>query len=215
MQPRRLDSFETLSPLKASHVLTGAILLACIGWFFTFGIAWGNFWVKIGVTVALVCGYSFIWQRPRVRVRAASIALGLLSAVALYAVFWVGNAAAPYVVPGAHAQVGGIYGMGDGSSRAWIFLLLLLVTGPGEEIFWRGFLQQRLQDRLGTGAGYLAATLVYGGVHVFSGNAMLMLAALVAGAFWGALYAWKRDLAALIVSHSLWSAFIFAVVPIR
>ncbi len=95
------------------------------------------------------------------------------------------------------------------------FLLLFFVTGPGEEIFWRGFLQQQLQNRAGTGWGYVAATLVYGGVHVFSGNVMLILAALVAGAFWGAMYAWKRDLAAVIVSHSFWSAFIFAVIPIR
>jgi membrane protease YdiL (CAAX protease family) len=196
-------------------VLTGAILLACIGWFVTFGIAWGNFWVKIGVTVVVVCGYSFLWRRPRLRIRAPSIALGVASAAVLYGVFWVGNAIAPIFVPGAHAQVGGIYRMGDGSSRAWIFLLLFFITGPGEEIFWRGFLQQRLEDRLGPPGGYVVATLVYGGVHVFSRNPMLMLAALVAGAFWGAMYWWRRDLAAIIVSHSLWSAFIFAVLPIR
>ncbi len=195
--------------------VTAAIVLACLGWFFTFGLAWGNFWVKIGITVVAVCAYSFAWQRPHIRVHASSIAVGAVSAALLYAVFWVGNAVAPWVVPGAHAQVGGIYGMGDGSSRAWIFLLLFFVTGPGEEIFWRGFLQQRLEDRLGRVPGYLVATLVYGGVHVFSRNPMLILAALVAGAFWGAMYLWRRDLAAVIVSHSVWSAVIFAVLPIR
>jgi hypothetical protein len=44
---------------------------------------------------------------------------------------------------------------------------------------------------------------------------MLILAALAAGAWWGAFYAWKKDLLALIVSHSVWSAVIFAVLPIR
>jgi membrane protease YdiL (CAAX protease family) len=44
---------------------------------------------------------------------------------------------------------------------------------------------------------------------------MLILAALVAGAYWGFLYLSKRDLAALVISHSLWSAVIFAVVPVR
>jgi uncharacterized protein len=196
-------------------VIAGAILLACLGWAFTFGLAWGNFWIKIGITVVVVCAYSFAWQRPAIRWRASSIATGLVSAAVLYAVFWVGNAIAPYIVPGAHGHVGGIYGMGDGSSKVAIFCLLFFVTGPGEEIFWRGCLQQRLEARMGTWAGYVVATLVYGGVHVFSFNPMLILAALVAGAFWGAMYAWKHDLAALIVSHSLWSAFIFAVIPIR
>ncbi len=196
-------------------MIAGGIALAALGWFFTFGLAWGNFWVKIGITVVVVTAYSLVFKRPEVRLRPGSVAIGLLSAVVLYAGFWVGNAVAPYVVPGAHGHVGGIYGMGEGSSKVWIFLLLFFVTGPGEEIFWRGFLQGSLERRWGPVSGYLAATLVYGGVHVFSGNPMLILAALVAGAFWGAMYAWKHDLAALIVSHSFWSAFIFAVIPIR
>ncbi len=193
----------------------GGIVLASLAWAFTFGLSWGNFWVKIGISVVAVCAYSFAWQVPHIEVRARSLASGVLSAIVLYAAFWIGNAVAPHVVPGAHAQVGGIYGMGDGSSKVWIFLLLFFVTGPGEEIFWRAFLQGNLEKKLGVPGGYAVATLVYAGVHVFSGNAMLILSALVAGAFWGAMYAWKRDLLALIVSHSFWSAFIFAVVPIR
>ena len=196
-------------------MIAGAIALAALGWFFTFGLAWGNFWVKIGITVVVVTAYSLAFRRPEIRFHGGSIAIGLLSAAVLYAGFWVGNGVAPHVVPGAARHVGGIYGMGEGSSKLWIFLLLFFVTGPGEEIFWRGFLQGTLERRLGVGGGYLVATLVYAGVHVFSGNPMLILAALVAGAFWGAMYAWKHDLAALIVSHSFWSAFIFAVVPIR
>jgi membrane protease YdiL (CAAX protease family) len=196
-------------------VIAGAILLAALGWFFTFGLGWGNFWVKIGITVVVVTGYSLVFQRPEIRFRASSILLGFVSAVVLYAGFFLGSALAPYVVPGAHTQVGGIYGMGEGSSKFWIFLLLFFVTGPGEEIFWRGFLQRNLEKRLGLVSGYVVATLIYGAVHVFSGNPMLILAALVAGAFWGAMYAWKHDLAALVVSHSFWSAFIFAVIPIR
>ena len=194
-------------------MIAGAILLAALGWFFTFGLAWGNFWVKIGITVVVVTAYSLIFQRPEIRFRASSILLGLVSAVTLYAGFFLGNALAPYVVPGAHTQVGGIYGMGEGSSKFWIFLLLFFVTGPGEEIFWRGFLQRNLEKRLGLVSGCVVATLIYGAVHVFSGNPMLILAALVAGAFWGAMYTWKHDLAALVVSHSFWSAFIFAVIP--
>ncbi len=196
-------------------MIAGGILLAVVGWAFTFGLGWGSFWLKIGATVAVVAGYSLVWQRPRLAFRWGSVGLGAASAALLYAVFVVGNAVAPQVVPGASHQVGGIYDLGVGSSRVWVGLLLLLVTGPGEEIFWRGFLQQRLADRHGPVAGFCLATLVYAGVHVFSLNLMLVLAALVAGAFWGALWLWKRDLVLLIVSHSLWSAVIFAVAPVR
>jgi membrane protease YdiL (CAAX protease family) len=196
-------------------LITGAILLALCGWAFTFGLGWGNFWVKIGIAVVIINLYALRYQRPEIRVKRRSVLLGLLSAALLYAGFFLGNALSPYVVPEAHAQVGNIYGMGEGNSRIFILLLLLFVTGPGEEIFWRGFLQKKLSEKYGGWTGFLLTTLVYAGVHVFSLNLMLILAAAVAGAFWGLLYLWKEDLALVIVSHSIWSAVIFAVLPIR
>jgi membrane protease YdiL (CAAX protease family) len=44
---------------------------------------------------------------------------------------------------------------------------------------------------------------------------MLVGAAAVAGGFWGAMYARSGNLAPVIVSHSVWSAVIFAVFPMR
>jgi membrane protease YdiL (CAAX protease family) len=44
---------------------------------------------------------------------------------------------------------------------------------------------------------------------------MLVGAAAVAGAFWGAIYARTGRLAPVIVSHSLWSTVIFAVLPMH
>jgi len=196
-------------------LIVGGVILSILCWAFTFGWSAGNFWIKIGISVLIVVSYSLLWQRPHVPFRLRSIILGVLSAAVLYGIFFLGNLLAPYFIHQAPAQVGGIYDLGSGTHRILIFLLLLLITGPGEEIFWRGFLQSRMMDRFGTTPGYVVATLVYAGVHVFSGNPVLILAALVAGAFWGALYLWTRNVALLIVSHSLWSAFIFAVFPIR
>jgi len=195
-------------------LVAGAILLPLACWFFTFGIAWGNFWVKIGLSVIIICLYSLSWQRPRIRFSFSALVLGVASAVALYGIFYVGNALSPYFVKGAAGQVHGIYGLGAGSNQAMIFLLLLLITGPGEEIYWRGFLQDKLMQRFGGFGGFALTTCIYGGVHIFSMNLVLVMAALVAGAFWGGLYLWRRDLLTVIVSHSLWSAFIFAVFPI-
>jgi len=43
---------------------------------------------------------------------------------------------------------------------------------------------------------------------------MLIGAAAVAGAFWGAMYWRFKNLAMVIISHSIWSAVIFAVLPL-
>jgi len=60
----------------------------------------------------------------------------------------------------------------------------------------------------------LIATAIYAGVHIWSLNFMLIGAAAVAGAFWGLLYLRWKSLAPVIISHAIWSAFVFAVVPV-
>ena len=195
-------------------VIAGAVLLACLGWGITFGLA-GHFWLKIGLSVIVVVAYSFIWQRPNLSFRSTSVILGVASAALLYLVFLLGNAIAPIIVHEAPSQVGGIYGLGTGTNRILVALLLLFITGPGEEIFWRGFLQSRMQDRWGTYRATLPRPPSTPVSTSFPATSILVLAALVAGAFWGALYLWRRDMALLIVSHSLWSAVIFAVAPVR
>jgi hypothetical protein len=196
-------------------VIWGALILASACWAATFGWAGGNFWVKIGLSVAAVSLYSLFWQRPQISFQLRSFLLGLFSAAVLYFIFLLGNKLAPMILPGAKTQVGGIYSFGAGANKVLIFLLLFFITGPGEEIFWRGFLQDRLMKKWGNFSGYLITTALYGGVHLFSCNLMLILAAIVAGAFWGFLYLWKKDLLIQITSHSFWSAVIFAVAPIH
>jgi membrane protease YdiL (CAAX protease family) len=196
-------------------VIWGAFLLASTCWAITFGWAGGNFWAKIGLSVTAVFLYSLFWQRPKIPLQLRSFLLGLLSAVILYLIFLLGHRVAPYILSGSNAQVEGIYSLGAGTNRVLIFLLLFFITSPGEEIFWRGFLQDRLMRKWGTLSGYLITTTIYALVHVFSFNLVLILAALVAGAFWGLLYLWRRDLLIQITSHSFWSAVIFAVAPIQ
>ena len=196
-------------------MIWGAIILAFACWTVTFGWEGGNFWVKIGLSVLAVFSYSLFWQKPRINPRFSSFLLGLFSAGILYFVFFLGHHLAPCILPGAKAQVGGIYFLGEGTSKVLIFLLLFFITGPGEEIFWRGFLQEHLMKKWGDVQGFFVGTLIYAAVHVFSFNLMLILAALVAGTFWGLLYLWKRDLWVQITSHSVWSAVIFAIAPIQ
>ncbi|MBM4341440.1 MAG: CPBP family intramembrane metalloprotease [Deltaproteobacteria bacterium] len=196
-------------------MILGAFILAILGWAITFGWAGGNFWIKIGLSVIGVTLYSLFWQRPKITFQVRSFVIGFLSAAVLYFIFFVGDKLAPYILPGAKAQVGGIYALGEGTSKVLIFLLLFFITGPGEEIFWRGFLQDRLMTRWGRTGGFLITTVVYAGVHLFSGNLLLILAAFVAGSFWGLLYLWKRNLLIQITSHSFWSAVIFSVAPVQ
>lgn len=198
--------------------LVGTIVLANILWFATFYLEFSSFWIKITLSASILAALA-LWVIPGGRARfnlnAGSIIMGLFSAAVLYFIFWTGKEISMAVFSFAEQQIGSIYGKGDGTSRLVIFPLLFLVTGPCEEIFWRGYLQEKLMRKYGSGIGWILGTAVYAGVHIWSFNFMLIGAAAVAGAFWGLMYWRYRDLAPVIVSHSVWSAFIFTVTPLN
>lgn len=195
----------------------GTVGLAAILWFVTFFLTWSNFWIKISCSAALLALLAFRLQpdyRGQLGLDRQALLRGFLSAVALYGIFWLGKIVATAIFPFAAHQIGAIYGKGAHVPLPVVFALLLLVTGPCEEIYWRGFLQRQLMLRYGHRRGWLLGTFIYAGVHIWSFNFMLIGAAAVAGAFWGLLYWRWQHLAPVVVSHSLWSAFIFAVAPV-
>ncbi len=196
--------------------LIGTVILATLFWFVTFYLTWSSFWIKISFSAATLAILSLLLQpdhKERIRIDAKAIALGLVSAAVLYFIFWTGKAVSALILPFAGGQIGGIYDKGAGTPMWTIALLLFFVTGPSEELYWRGYLQKNLMMRFGQWQGWLLATAIYAAVHIWSFNFMLIGAAAVAGAFWGAMYWRLKNLAPVIISHSVWSAVIFAVFP--
>lgn len=192
------------------------VILASVLWCFAFSVPVGNFWVKIAVSASLLAICSFrlnLDNPPRINFNVKGIFIGLVSAALLYVIFLIGQAISHFLFSFSQSQVNSIYGLGKGSSMWMIIMLLLFVTGPAEEIYWRGFLQKRLADRYGAWQGWLIGAALYAGVHICSLNFMLVGAAAVAGLFWGFIY-WRLDnLAPVIISHAIWSATIFAIFP--
>jgi len=73
-------------------------------------------------------------------------------------------------------------------------LLLILLVGPAEEIFWRGYVQRTLESICGAWVALVVTGLIYTLVHIWSFNFMLIMSALVCGAFWGLLYKYNKNL---------------------
>jgi membrane protease YdiL (CAAX protease family) len=198
--------------------VAGTVLLAAFFWFVTFALPWSSFWIKISLSASSLAVISFILSPPRredFHFTSRAVLIGLCSAGLLYIIFWAGKIVATTLFDFAGRQIGGIYHKGAGTPVLAIALLLFFVTGPSEEIFWRGYLQRNLMARFGRWPGWAITTAIYAGVHIWSLNFMLVGAAAVAGAFWGAMYANLGSLAPVIISHSVWSTLIFAVFPMR
>ena len=190
--------------------------LAFVFWFITFYVTWSIFWIKISLSAASLAGLS-LWLEPnrrrQLQFTGKAVWIGLISAAALYFIFWLGKIISTAIFSFADPQIGGIYGIGEGTSIWVITLLLFFVTGPSEEIYWRGYLQENLMNRFGNWQGWFLATAIYALVHIWSFNFMLIGAAAVAGAFWGGMYRYMGNLAPVIISHAIWSSVIFAVFP--
>ena len=153
-------------------------------------------------------------MRQRLRFRASDVAIGVVSAAVLYAVFVMGRELTTRLLPFASDQIGAVYDNKALLAPARIGLLIGLVIGPGEELFWRGFLQRELEARLGGWRGYVLATGLYAAVHVFTGNGMLVVAALTAGLLWGGMFLRFGRLWPGIISHVAWDLTVFLLIPL-
>lgn len=138
---------------------------------------------------------------------------GLLAALVLFFVFYFGNILIRLIFERAGEGIQNVYSFKQDASSIRIGLLMLLIIGPGEELFWRGYLQRHLASRFGKYNGFILATILYTAVHIATGNAVLVLAALVCGLFWGWLYMKYRSMLVNIISHTVWDIGVFIILP--
>ena len=147
-------------------------------------------------------------------IRASDLLLGIGFALALWVVFWAGGQLADVILPFASEGVDDVYEFKVGQSPLLVGALQVLVISPAEELYWRGLVQSTFQGRWGVRRGWLAGTAAYGGVHLLTGNLMLVIAAAVAGGVWGALFARQGRLLPVVLSHAVWGVLVFLVFPL-
>lgn len=177
-----------------------------------------NFWwMMTGSAFTLSCLATLFrpgWWRE-VKLTPANLMLGIGIAAALWGVFWIGDKLSTMLFSFARPQVDTIYGMKEGESALLLTVLMLVLIGPAEEIFWRGYVQRTLSERWNPNLGFAVTTAIYALVHAGSCNFMLVMAAAVAGAAWGLLYRFfPQRFAAIILSHAVWDVAVFIWFPI-
>ena len=204
-----------------------AVLIAAILWFIMFSPwtkGWFNFWLEMSCAALLLTGLALSFSTDLERLRPIEKPLwqllgGIALAFVLWGIFWVGDKASSWLFDFARPEVDAVYAMKTGLPSWSIALLLLFLIGPAEEFFWRGYVQHTL-ERICNGPrakhwAFALTLCIYAFIHVWSGNLMLLAAAAVAGFVWGIIY-WfcPKALPALILSHALWDALVFVLLPI-
>jgi membrane protease YdiL (CAAX protease family) len=181
-----------------------------------------DFWWWMAANILLLTGLSFAADTGyAIRLRKdigsglqKKLVLGVLSAAVLYAIFTAGKVVAFRLFPFAPAGITEVYRLKQGAGLLRVTLLLCLLIGPGEEFFWRGFLQERIGFALRPDRSLWLTALLYALIHVASGNAMLVVAAAVCGLFWGVTYRIFRSPLLNVVSHTVWDLAVFVILPL-
>lgn len=210
--------------MKSDKIITvrlwGPIVVAAGLWFVMFS-PWTaphiNFWYTMTTSAVVLTTLATLSCRECVttlRFTPRQIVAGVAIAAVLWGVFWVGDKVSQLMFSFARPEVDMIYGMKTGTDPVVVGLLLLLIIGPAEELFWRGFVQRSLSARWGADAAFAVTLVLYTVIHVWAFNVMLLLAALVVGGCWGLLYRLRpQALPALIVSHAVWDVCAFVLFP--
>ena len=204
-----------------------AIGTAALLWFYMFSPwtgGWPNFWVVMSCSAVILTtlGLSFTPDRKellKIEKPALQILAGIVIAFALWGIFWIGDKVSSWMFAFARPEVDSVYAMKTGLSAWLIAVLLLCLIGPAEELFWRGYVQRTMGRILGgknpEDKAFILTAVIYALVHIWSFNFMLIMAALVAGLVWGLIYRLRpQALPALVISHALWDALVFVLLPI-
>ena len=214
-----------INPHRDTSQLLLSLVVAALLWFIMFS-PWTsphiNFWVCMTASALILTCLAFAFggkesigtDSDLPGAKTSTVLLGILIAVALWGIFYVGDKLSQLLFSFSRAQVNLIYNIKGNVSPTLLALLLLFIIGPAEEIFWRGYIQRTLSKRLSPFIAFLLTTACYTLVHLPSGNFMLIMAALVCGIVWGGLY-WlmPQNLRAIIISHALWDAAAFVWLP--
>ena len=176
-----------------------------------------HFWQKMAAGVGTMGAFALVanpeLRSSRNRPRPRDLGVGLATAAVLYGVFRLGDRFARKVMPNGAADIADVYERRKMAPRWFIAPALAVLIAPGEELFWRGLVNGYLMQRLGRVTGSALGAVIYGGIHLVTGNLTLTGAAGIAGAFWSLQYLFEGRLPAVVVSHIAWDVWIFLVQP--
>lgn len=139
---------------------------------------------------------------------------GILSGLILFALFWLGSTIIHVFNLPLEREISQLYRYLS-PTQLWQYIVLLFIIIPGEEMFWRGFVQKRIQKTSSITLSVLVSAVLYASVQIYSDTLLLPLAAFVSGIFWGYLYIWKKSLRLVIFSHLVFDLFLLVFYPLN
>lgn len=196
-----------------------AVALVCIALWGAAAASSGRIgvWLALGGAATVLGLTAFVLDRhgfrdllrPNARLGLLGVAAGVAMAAATHLVYPVLARLVPFIARDA-AELYDAF-----RSPSWaVAALVLAPVILGEELVWRGAVQDAFVRRLGPAGGVFLAAGAYALALAPLGSPILVFAALLCGLSWGALRAATGSLVPPLLAHLVWDALVLLWLPL-
>jgi membrane protease YdiL (CAAX protease family) len=203
-----------LSARRTRGFALGAVIAWAIGAVATQRV---GLWLGMGATALALGALALVVDRgltkrlrPSLKIVGASVLCGALMAVAAWTLYPV----VANLFPGVTGDKMSLYGAFATMPRAQAALLLPLIIG-GEELVWRGAVQETLWRHASKTRGILLGAIVYGLATLPCGSPLLASAAFACGLAWSCLRLATGSVLAPMICHLTWAVLVLFVRPVK
>lgn len=171
------------------------------------------FWYMYTFALLILMSAAIVFSEIKDELRTwQSFAYGIAAALAIYAILFAGYHFLQMLGVGSAGSTSEFLSIFTPAS-IWHLLLLMFIVVPGEELFWRGFVQQQLKQYLPLSIAIPVASVLFGFTLWLADFWPGIFAGTAVGLVLGYLYEKKKSMPLIIVSHLLLIILIFIIFP--
>lgn len=173
------------------------------------------FWVIFTISFFLLSAAAILFANfDKKSISASNLAIAIFSGIMMYGLFSIGKMGSAFLFPNMLDEVADLY-MKIQPQLSWHFVVLFLIIIPGEELFWRGYIQKNIKAKFDNKlVAIVISSLLYTSANLYTFNPLFLLATFAGGVVWGTLYMWKRNIFLTILSHLVFNLFLLVLFPL-
>ena len=202
-----------VSPMK----FAAAYFFAALVYLFLFRSNLQYFWYSLASTGVMLAALAFFWGGSVMKkrdFRFSDLIIGIGGGSLLYilsvATAWILERLFPLY----GKQITEIYSWAEGSNLTVLVLMIILLVGPGLEVFWRGMMTNWLISAWNVKWGVILSVFAATFVYLPSLSLTLICAGLLLSIVCTALYAWRKTPVAPAVAHAVWLLAVVVFFPL-